>query len=505
MRPSSSALAASLRPRRVPRLGRALPPSFRPASRCWAVSGPRRYASSDRPELPPSPPPPPKMTKGQYLGNLLQISFKNLFVALTPSGIRSAYRGSPGTTITAFSLLLLFIVFSYLGYKSVMDVFYSNEICRYPEPVATSLRRAIYYSTIRPDKEWALRYFKKAMDQCVEIGLDPFSDEVLGIRIQVAGWLEQNDEPKTAVRVLEKVLEDCQKWVAFLDQCVKDGKVDDAGRYRDSTSTVAADEINAAAETLWRRRERLLQKAVGTSVKLGGLYADKRILMPEMAHERLVWAVETSLSELQRRQREGPKAGEEGWLTMEEMGAAMESLGQDYASRGQWQLSIPLYFQALRMCGDACQRTVIMNNLAVAFASQPLYAPKSPTEASGGETDEASSGPVEASEAARSLLETPVPMTRQQSLEAALNWARNAYKHAVEVEGEERTATCDEACNTALCAWADIAAQLGMLDEARSKYVECLEMGRKLKFSDASTHARKGLVELDNRVKLAKS
>lgn len=448
------------------------------------------------------------MTRGQYLGNLLRISFKNLFVALTPDGIRSAYRGSPGTTITAFSLLLLFIFFSYLGYKSVMEVFYSDEMCRYPEPVATSLRRAIYYSTIRPDKEWALRYFKKAMEQCVEIGMDPFSDEVLGIRIQVAGWLEQNDEPKTAVRVLEKVLEDCQRWVGYLDQCVKDGKVDDAGRYRGSTSTTTtttttADDVSPAAETLWRRRERLLQKAVGTSVKLGGLYADKRVLMPEMAHERLVWAVQTSLSELQRRQREGPKAGEEGWLTMEEMGAAMESLGQDYASRGQWQLSIPLYFQALRMCGDACQRTVIMNNLAVSFASQPLYAPKSPTEASGGERDEAS-GPVEASEATRCLLETPVPMTRQQSLEAALNWARNAHKHAVDVKGEERTATCDEACNTALCAWADIAAQLGMVDEARSKYVECLEMGRKLNFSDASTHARKGLVELEKRVKLAK-
>ncbi|PFH56138.1 hypothetical protein XA68_17015 [Ophiocordyceps unilateralis] len=507
MTPSLAArgITASLRSPRGSCLGRALPPhpsSLSPvACRCLTVHQPRRYASSDHPELPSPPTPPPRMTRLQFLVKLFRVSFQNLAVALSPRGIRSAYRDSPATMVMAISILAGLGLFSYWGFNFIIQTFYREEICRYPDPIANSLRRALYYSIIHPDNELALRYYKKAMEQCVEIGFEPFSDEVLGIRIQVAGWLEKIDRHKTAAHVLETVLTDCMKWIAAMEQCVKDDKVDDAGRYRpaddemadEMAHDMAHDMADEKTETLWRKRQRLLRKAVGTSLKLGELYADEHVLEPDKAHAKLVWAVETSLREFQRRQRQGPKPGEQDWLKTEELGASLESLGRDYTQRGQSQLAIPLLFRALRMCESACQRAVIMNNLAVAFAQQPLFAPEGPVKTS----DDASDGPLDTTKTPDSLM----IMTRRESLEAALNWAQNAHRHAVDVQGDDRTPSCDQACAAALCTWADVAATQGKVELARAKYGECMEMSRDIGFLPGFKHASKGIAQLDGQVK----
>jgi hypothetical protein len=85
-------------------------------------------------------------------------------------------------------------------------------------------------------------------------------------------------------------------------------------------------------ENLWRRRTRLLAKAVGASVKLGELHADEHILEPEESQARLSWAVETALKELARRTKEGEKEVEGAWMSREEIGGALEGkyLSADY-------------------------------------------------------------------------------------------------------------------------------------------------------------------------------
>lgn len=390
-----------------------------------------------------------------------------------------------------------------------MNTFYNAEFSKFPEPVANTLRRAIYYTNVKSEPELALKYYKKAMQQCAEVGLDPFSDEVLGIRIQVAFWLEKIGSHRAAVDVLESILNDCHKWVEVMEISAKEGKINASGFYandedkdkddktqqgaksaskdsgkvnKDVAKKDTADESDVP-ETLWRKRERLLAKAVGTSVKLGELYADEHILQPDLSQKRLVWAVETALKEFRRRKVEGAKPGEKQWLSPEEMGGSMESLGRDYERKSQFDLAVPLFFQALRLCKDPCHRVVIMNNLAAAFAQYPVSA-------------EGSTNP---SATLKELATADLPTTRQGCIEAAENWAKNAYTHAKDVKGDERTTECDEGCAVALCNWGDVAAMMGKTNLARRKYTECVDMSTKLGYTPGVEQARQRLAELSGK------
>jgi hypothetical protein len=126
--------------------------------------------------------------------------------------------------------------------------------------------------------------------------MDPFSDEIIGVKIQLAALMEKIQQYEKAIQILEIVKSDNLKWVEQLG-----GKKGNEGK-----------------------RTRVLGKTVGVSVKLGELYANEYVLEKEKAEESLVWAVETVLKEQRRREVEGVKEGEGEWLTNEEIGGSLE-------------------------------------------------------------------------------------------------------------------------------------------------------------------------------------
>ena len=395
---------------------------------------------------------------------------------------------------------------SAIAIRSYVLRFYNSEFSRYPEPVANTLRRAIYYTNYKPDPELALKYYKRAMEQVKDVGLDPFSDEVLGIRIQVSFWLQKIGSYRASIDVLESVLGDCRKWIDAMELSAEEGKVNASGFAATDAAELSPPKTGAEpttkpavgakkqhagnsadgdtepeTETLWRKRQRLLAKAIGTAVKLGELYANEHVLKADKSHDHLVWAVETSLREFQRRRTDGVRPGEQAWLSPSELGGMMESLGRDYERRSQFQLATPLFFQALKLCESPCHRAVIMNNLAVCFAQHPIYSP----------------GMAELTESIKQLTETAaLPRTRNECLEAGMNWAENAYMHGKDVKGDERTPECGEACAVALCNWGDVAALLGKTDVAADKYRQCIEMSTKMEFPAGVQQAQEGLARL---------
>lgn len=126
--------------------------------------------------------------------------------------------------------------------------------------------------------------------------MDPFSDEVLGIKIQIAFFFEKIQQYKKATEILEVIKRDCLKWIdMFGSQPGMEG-----------------------------RRTKLLAKTVGVSVKLGELYSSDYVLENESAEENLVWAVTTAIKEQQRRKEEGVKPDEGDWLSSDEIGGSME-------------------------------------------------------------------------------------------------------------------------------------------------------------------------------------
>jgi hypothetical protein len=148
------------------------------------------------------------------------------------------------------------------------------------------------------DLREANKYYRQALQTATELGMDPFSPEILGVKYMISFLFEKAHHYQLAVDVLELMRVDCQRWIdEYSDRHWTDGN-----------------------------RSRVLKVIVQLNVKLGELYNCKYMNQPEDAERRLVDAVQTALKEQQRRENEGVKEGEGDWMTDEEMGAAMEGM-----------------------------------------------------------------------------------------------------------------------------------------------------------------------------------
>ncbi|KAI1808120.1 TPR domain-containing protein [Daldinia bambusicola] len=444
----------------------------------------RHQSSSNEPTRQVPPLPPAKL----LLRALKQsLSFRPLVSALRGQSLGSLYRQSPEELVIAIILLCgvagisVYVVYAYFNY------FQSKQFTRFPPQIAKSLRRALYYSNYSPDPPLALKYYKLALEQCSQVGLDPFSDEVMGIKIQLAAWLEKIGSYKNSIDVLESLVRDCKRWLEVLEKSVQDGLVDSSGKLVGSPSppppTAQEDtekEPDTKPENLWGKRTRILGKLVGISVKLGELYSDEHVLQGDSAGQHLVWAVETVLKEFQRRQSEGVKEGEGDWMTPEQIGGALEALGNHYESKSQHYLAAPLFLQAVSLSPrNSCHTAVIMNNLAISLAQQPVQTPTGTNQTTQGSASNVTTRP-----------------TRSTLLASARAWALQAQQTAQKVQGEDRTDECDEACAVALCNLGDIAAMAGDTEEARRRFKESLSLSKRIAFDAGVAQAQDGLQRL---------
>ncbi|KAI1439226.1 TPR domain-containing protein [Xylaria sp. CBS 124048] len=444
----------------------------------------RQLSSTGRPAGEQKPPMPSTRLILRALRQSL--SLRPLFQKLRDQNIRTLFRQNPEELVIAIMLLCgcaavsVYVAYSYFHY------FQSEQFTRFPPDIAKSLRRALYYSNYSPDPNLAFKYYKIALEQCKASGMDPFSDEIMGIRIQLAAWLEKIGKFDSSIEVLEGLLDDCKKWVQLMEKSVADGLIDKSGRLKSAVNnTPKADAAKEGEEVkpqeveyenLWAKRTRVLGKSVGVSVKLGNLYSDEHVLQGDDAGKHLIWAVETVLKELQRRKVEGLKEGEGDWMSPEQIGGALESLGNHYESKSQHYLAAPLYLQAVTLSPpNSCHTAVLMNNLAISLAQQPVQPPVDPSPAAG---DKKSTQP------------TGQAPTRAMLLASARSWGLQALGAAQKVTGEGRTEECDEACAVAMCNLGDIAAMTGDVEEAKRRFLESLALSRKIGFEPGITQAK---------------
>ena len=189
--------------------------------------------------------------------------------------------------------------------------------------------------------------------------MDPFSDEILGVKIQLSALFEKLHQYQKAIDVLEIVRRDNLRWMEEL----------------------------GGLERNIGKRTRVLGKTIGISVRLGEYYANEQIADQDAAEERLVWAVTALLKEQQRRDEEGVKEGEGEWMSNEEIGGALEcgiastlcdcsangvtALGSHYEAKEQHYLAAPLFLQALGLCPPSSCHSVVLST----FLSIPLPSP----------------------------------------------------------------------------------------------------------------------------------
>ena len=129
--------------------------------------------------------------------------------------------------------------------------------------------------------------------------MDPFSPEILGVKIQVAAFHEKLGLYQSAIDILEQVRADCLKWNEYFGDKPQNAE----------------------------KRTRLLKTAVKLSVKLGECYSHPSVGNPDAAEAKMVWAVTTILKEQLRREEAGIKPEDVGgWISEDERGAALEGL-----------------------------------------------------------------------------------------------------------------------------------------------------------------------------------
>lgn len=345
------------------------------------------------------------------------------------------------------SILFLYIPWYY---KTVIVKPYHN----FPEPVAKKLRRALFYSRGQwLDIREANKYFRQALALADELGMDPFSDEIMGVKYVIAQLFEDSGHYSLAVDVLEIMRADCKKWVAeYSDKHWNNGN-----------------------------RSRVKKNMIQINLKLGQLYDIKYINEPENGEKVLVEAVEDALRERERRKRDGEKPGEGPWLSDEEMGGLLEGLGTHYEQFDSHYLAAPLFVRALELCPpSSCHSVVLMNNISSCLVQQT---PPSHTDAIT-MSPAPSDFPVSNS-APRSLL-----------IDQARQWATRALEQAATIKAENRTEECDMGCAVATHNLGEFFEMEGRIKEAKQKYEEASKLSRSVGFAEGQANAKAGLRRL---------
>ncbi|KAK0809158.1 hypothetical protein LTR75_005965 [Friedmanniomyces endolithicus] len=337
----------------------------------------------------------------------------------------SLFRQNPISVSLAFLAILAGA--GGLGYANYLyKTYITAAFHNYPEPVAQKLRRALYYTNTELNAQEAIKYYRQALQVAQEMGMDPFSDEIIGVKVQVAKLMEEIRQMGKAVQVLEFLRKDCLEW------------------------------LRQAGEQEHNRvkRTRILAKVVGISVKLGELYGSPEIYQRDLAEERLVWAVETVLKERQRRDiirvtegmsEEALMEVEGPWMTDSETGAALEALAHTLPRRRPHASSLAQ--QSPR-----------------AAAAVDAYASSAAITSSEGPT-----GPV---------------ATRESLIQNASTWAQKALDVAATVQPPTRNEECDIGCAVATHNLAEFAEMMGRKEDARRKYVEAISIARAVGFED---------------------
>ncbi|KAL4881699.1 hypothetical protein BJY04DRAFT_188610 [Aspergillus karnatakaensis] len=399
--------------------------------------------------------------------------FKRTKISLR-KGWKTARRDSPVTLTLA---LVIFVgamsLWAYILYDQIIAK--APYYKKFPKPVEKSLRRAVYFTEVKLEPRRALALYKEALAAATECGLHPFSDEVVGIKLQVAGMLELAGLWDASIKVLEQTRAELLNWVA-------DGRGKEASKKEaeekqkktlvknpDVTDPLELEEyekIKEAEEYERRQRDKAVKKAVGISVKISSIYNSDHVQDDKKAEAHGEAAVELALKELQYRESLGlPVSGnldesrEFGWISRTETSIVLFNLGSLYSQdETKRELAIPLYLRALEILRAeegtkaSCKQVMIMSKLGGAMfkrAQQPFR--------------------VKDPEAAR-----------RQALDAAVQWSLQAEDTYAAVPQNEKDTLCHLCRASAMNVVGEYAEAKGTLEDAAKWHTEALVFLEKL-------------------------
>jgi tetratricopeptide (TPR) repeat protein len=233
------------------------------------------------------------------------------------------------------------------------------------------------------------------------------------------------------------------------------------------------------------QRDGVMQKVQGIWLKLAELYGTEHVRDAEKMENALIQAVTVSRTEVQRRKDLNlPISTHEGkgFINLTHVATAYNELADFYVNKGRSQLATTLYMQALDLIkqeqepGSAtCAQVVLLNNISSQMAQQAQM-PLAPRPDS--------SGP---------------PLSRDQLLHAASEWAKKALDVAAHIKPSIRDAECDQGCQVATYNLGEIAEMRENYSEAEKHYESARKLAVELQFEEGVQRADEALNRLKAR------
>lgn len=401
--------------------------------------------------------------------------------------------------LAIFSVVGGAFIFAYISYVELTRV--GPQYHKFPPPVADALRTAIYYTEIDLNPAKSMKAYREALRISFEMGIHPYSDEILGIKLQVAMMLEKAGLVKPAIDVLERTKNETLAWVedvtAGNDTAAAEKVKQAQAQVQKSTVNVQVDteaiqeteeDLKAMAQYEARQRDKALKKVVGIAMKLGELYSSEYIQDEKKAEVAQVAAVEICLKEMHRRQRLGLPVGSsssgegsdgEAWLNLTEIATALAELAATYTAKERYELAMPLYMRALDLIRAAegtsksCKQVVLLNDIATALVGQIQLPAKSQPQQQ--------------------------PVTAEQTVEAAQKWAEKAIEVAAHIQPPLRDEECDITCVVATYNLGELAELRKKPEVAKQRYIEAKAMADGIGYEEGSMMAKEALKRLGKR------
>lgn len=281
--------------------------------------------------------------------------------------------------------------------------------------------------------------------------MHPWSDEVIGIKLQMGDMLVKAGYHEKAAELLGRIAQQGYEWVArtrerYLFTLPKDRKIVDPNL----KEIVQPDEETRAYEL--GLVDRTLKKVIGTFLLLGELYEDEHIKNPAKAFSTRRAALQMLTDEFEYRRRRGlpplatPEEGD-NWMTAEEVGHVLSDVGETWLRGGRPDKALELLMPSIAIMRNvegkdvSCRQVVLLANIAAAMFDHK------PTQQEDGK-------------------EQPMVSVEKQ-MESSRAWALKSIEVSKIVPEDLRDESCDMGCAAAADVLSAIAEWQGADEEAR--------------------------------------
>lgn len=345
-------------------------------------------------------------------------------------------------TIGSLSLLGL------LAYDEYTRV--APEYSAYPTGVEQRLRVALHFTHVSPDPDLAAKNFVEALKQADDAGMDPFSKEVMGIRIRFSEMMEKFGRVKGAVEILNNIAKDSEARLQELD---------------------LSDKTTSETTSL---RTGLLRGIIQARVKASTLYDSEYLQDPTSAKETLSDAVGLLVKETKDPEH-GFSEDNAAGLSLAEIASMLSQMGDLYATSGEESNAVQVYMLALEPLRKSCNGTPTCKEVQVFsnIASTMTVALKRPGATINGRP--------------------PTKSSLDAARKATLKWADQAIGTAEKVDPAERDQMCELGLISAEMTKADLLLESGQKAQAAALFKSLIPRLREKNLGSLVDVARQSL------------